>query len=61
VTRFPRGTPIVVTGPLGTWRGLSWGYGPAKYTGRIADLDRLIFAAICGAPSRGICEVTLRW
>ncbi len=61
VTRLPRGMPIVVTGPLGTWRGVSWGYGPAAWTGRIADLDRSVFAAICGPPSRGICTVTLRW
>jgi hypothetical protein len=61
VTRLPRGTPIVVTGPLGTWRGLSWGYGPQARTGRIADLDRGVFAAICGPPSRGICTVTLRY
>lgn len=61
VTRLPRGTSIVVVGPTGTWRGKSWGYGPAKWTGRIVDLDVLVFEDICGPRSQGLCQVTLYW
>ena len=59
VTRLPRGTAIIVCGPLACWSGRSVGYGPAKRTGRIADLSRAVFAHICGAPSRGLCRVIL--
>lgn len=61
VTRLPRGTPITVTGPLGSWSGKSWGYGPAKWTGRIVDADREVFRLLCGDPSKGLCTVTLEW
>jgi hypothetical protein len=64
VTRYPRGTAIRVCGPLGCWPsattwGASWGYGPARRTGRIVDLDRSVFAAICGNPRQGVCQVVL--
>lgn len=60
VTRLPRGTHIEVVGPLGTWRGVSWGYGPAAWTGRIVDLDYSVFKQLCGDPVRlGLCTVTL--
>ena len=60
VTRLPRGTRIAVVGPLGTWHGRSWGYGPAAYTGRIVDLDREVFRDICGDPViLGLCTVKL--
>jgi hypothetical protein len=61
VTRLPRGTAITVCGALGCWSGRSTGYGPAVWTHRIADLSRSVFAAICGAPSKGLCRVTLTW
>lgn len=61
VTRVPRGTPITVIGPLGSWSGKSWGYGPAKWTGRIVDADREVFRLLCGDPSKGLCTVTLEW
>lgn len=61
VTRLPRGTSILVTGPLGAWTGSSWGYGPAKWTNRIVDLDASVFKMICGPLSRGLCNVTLAW
>lgn len=62
VTRLPRGTRIEVVGPHGTWRGVSWGYGPAKWTERIVDLDRSVFNDLCGNPViLGLCKVTLRW
>ncbi len=60
VTRYPRGTIIRVCGPIGcTGKVKSWGYGPAKYTGRIADLDVHVFEAVCGPRSAGICRITL--
>lgn len=60
VTRYPRGTRIRVCGPIGCTKVVkSWGYGPAKWTGRIADLDVGVFENICGPRSRGVCEVTL--
>jgi len=59
VTRYPRGTPIRVCGPLDCWSGASWGYGPDPRTNRIADLDREVFRRICGDPSMGLCRVTL--
>jgi hypothetical protein len=61
VTRLPRGTSIFVAGPQGGWTGSSWGYGPQASTGRIVDLDRSVFAAICGSPSKGLCEVRLTY
>ncbi len=61
VTRLPRGTRIVVVGPHGTWRGRSWGYGPAKWTHRIVDLDVHVFEDICGPRSLGLCKVSLSW
>ena len=61
VTRYPRGTIVRVCGTLGcTGRVRSWGYGPAKYTGRIADLDVHVFERVCGPRSRGVCQITLQ-
>lgn len=60
VTRYPRGTHIRVCGPLGcTGVVHSWGYGPAKYTGRIADIDVNVFENVCGPRSIGICNIRL--
>jgi hypothetical protein len=59
VTRLPRGTWIRVCGALGCWSGRSVGFGPAVATGRIADRSAAVFAAICGAPSMGLCSITL--
>ena len=61
VTRYPRGTIIRVCGKLGcTGRVKSWGYGPAKRTGRIADLDINVFRNVCGDPIRlGVCQIRL--
>lgn len=61
VTRYPRGTIVRVCGKLGcTGRVRSWGYGPAKYTGRIADLDVHVFERVCGPRWRGVCQITLQ-
>ena len=60
VTRYPRGTAIRVCGRLGcTGITRSWGYGPAKYTGRIADLDVRVFEHVCGPRSIGVCKIKL--
>lgn len=60
VTRYPRGTIIRVCGRLGcTGRVRSWGYGPAKYTGRIADLDVGVFENVCGPRGMGVCQIRL--
>lgn len=60
VTRYKRGTIIRVCGPLGcTGKVRSWGYGPAKSTGRIADLDVHVFEDICGPRSIGVCDIKL--
>jgi len=60
VTRYPRGTVIRVCGPIGcTGKVRSWGYGPAKRTGRIADLDVNVFEDVCGPRGRGVCDITL--
>lgn len=61
VTRLPRGTAICVAGALGRWCGPSVGYGPAVWTGRIADLSGAVFRDICGPTSMGLCTVTLTW
>lgn len=60
VTRYPRGTVIRVCGRLGcTGKVKSWGYGPAKRTGRIADLDVHVFENVCGPRSMGVCQIRL--
>jgi len=60
VTRYPRGTVIRVCGRIGcTGKVLSWGYGPAKRTGRIADLDVRVFENVCGPRSMGVCQIKL--
>jgi len=60
VTRYHRGTIIRVCGPIGcTGKVASWGYGPARYTGRIADLDVRVFERVCGPRSIGVCDITL--
>jgi len=61
VTRLPRGTPICVYGPIGHWCGRSEGYGPAKRTGRIADLSKAVFADVVGDPRIGLGKVKLTW
>jgi hypothetical protein len=61
VTRYPRGTPIRVCGPLACTEWVeSWGYGPAKRTGRIVDLDVHVFEDICAPRRMGVCQVTLQ-
>lgn len=61
VTRLPGGTRIRVCGRLGCWSGRSTGYGPARWTHRIADLSPAVFREICGPLSAGLCRVTVAW
>lgn len=59
VTRFERGTRVRVCGAERCVVGRSWGYGPAKWTRRIVDLDRELFRRVCGDPKLGLCTVAL--
>ena len=59
--RLPRGTVIVVCGAGGCIERVITDYGPTKRGGRIIDLYRRDFFAICGCPSwSGTTEVTIR-
>lgn len=59
--RLPRGTVIVVCGDGGCIERVITDYGPTKRGGRIIDLYRPDFFAICGCPSwSGTTEVTIR-
>jgi hypothetical protein len=57
----PRGTTIVICGNGGCIERVVNDYGPAKRTGRIIDMDRPDFFAICGCSSiSGTTTVTIR-
>jgi hypothetical protein len=57
----PRGTTIVICGAGGCIQRIVNDYGPAKSTGRIIDMYRPDFFAICGCPSfSGTTTVTVR-
>jgi hypothetical protein len=57
----PRGTTIVICGAGGCIERIVNDYGPAKSTGRIIDMYRPDFFAICGCPSfSGTTTVTVR-
>src|SRR4029079_13341221 len=49
--RLPRGTVIVVCGAAGCLERVINDYGPAAYTGRIIDMYKPDFFAICGCGS----------
>jgi hypothetical protein len=58
--RMPKGTALRVCGPIGCTSGTVNDYGPRKsvFPGRIVDLSRARFAAVCGDPERlGTCPV----
>ena len=61
ITRLPQGTRIKVCGSGGCWEGVSSGYGPAKSTGYLVDLDASIFKRICGPLAQGVGDVVLHW
>ena len=57
--RLPKGTHVTLSGPGGTWEAVVNDYGPAKRTGRIADIAVGRWEDICGVPrSLGLCRVT---
>ena len=57
----PRGTTIVICGNGGCIQRVVSDHGPAKRTGRIIDMYRADFFAICGCPSfSGTTTVTVR-
>jgi hypothetical protein len=57
----PRGTTIVICGAGGCVERIVSDYGPAKWTGRIIDMDKPDFFAICGCGSwSGTTQVTIR-
>lgn len=61
MTAVPRGTIIVICGAAGCIQRVVNDYGPAKWTGRIIDMYRPDFFAICGCGSwSGLTHVTVR-
>ena len=59
VSRWPRGTVLTVCGNVGCRTAHSWGYGPAKWTGRLVDLDVTVFRDVCGWEGKGLCRVSV--
>jgi hypothetical protein len=58
--RLPRGTVIRICGPGGCLERVVNDYGPVISTGRIVDMYRPDFFAICGCPSySGLTTVTI--
>jgi hypothetical protein len=58
--RLPRGTIIRICGPGGCLERVVNDYGPVISTGRIVDMYRPDFFAICGCPSySGVTTVTI--
>ena len=55
--RIWRGRAVWVRGPVGEVRVRINDYGPAKWTGRIIDLNPNSFQAVCGRLSKGVCDV----
>jgi hypothetical protein len=59
--RLPRGTTIVVCGAGGCLERVINDYGPAAYTGRVIDMYKPDFFAVCGCGSwSGLTQVTIR-
>jgi hypothetical protein len=59
--RLPPGTVIVVCGAGGCLERVINDYGPAAYTGRVIDMYKPDFFAICGCGSwSGLTEVTIK-
>lgn len=59
--RLPRGTVIVICGAAGCLERVVNDYGPAAYTGRVIDMYRPDFFAICGCGSyAGLTQVSIR-
>jgi hypothetical protein len=61
MTAVPRGTTIVICGAGGCIQRVVSDYGPAKWTGRVIDMYRPDFFAICGCGSwSGTTWVTVK-
>jgi hypothetical protein len=59
--RLPRGTVVVVCGAAGCLERVINDYGPADWTGRVIDMYKPDFFAICGCASwSGLTEVTIK-
>jgi hypothetical protein len=59
--RLPRGTVVVICGGAGCIERVINDYGPAASTGRVIDMYKPDFFAICGCPSwSGLTQVTIR-
>lgn len=59
--RLPRGTVIVICGAAGCLERVVNDYGPAAYTGRVIDMYKPDFFAICGCGSyAGLTQVSIR-
>jgi hypothetical protein len=59
--RLPRGTVIVICGAAGCLERVVNDYGPAAYTGRVIDMYKPDFFAICGCGSyAGLTQVTIK-
>jgi hypothetical protein len=59
--RLPRGTVVVICGAAGCVERTITDYGPMQKGGRLVDLDRADFFAICGCGWwSGTTEVTVR-
>jgi hypothetical protein len=59
--RLPRGTVVVICGAAGCLERVINDYGPAASTGRVIDMYKPDFFAICGCPSwSGLTQVTIR-
>jgi len=59
--RLPRGTVIVVCGAAGCLERVINDYGPVASTGRVIDMYKPDFFAVCGCPSwSGLTQVTIR-
>jgi hypothetical protein len=59
--RLPRGTVVVICGAAGCLERVINDYGPAAYTGRVIDMYKPDFFAICGCGSwSGLTNVTIR-
>lgn len=59
--RIPRGTVIVICGKAGCLERVVNDYGPAASTGRVIDMYKPDFFAICGCASwSGLTQVTIK-
>jgi len=59
--RLPRGTVVVICGQAGCLERVITDYGPLASGGRLIDMYKPDFFAICGCPSwSGLTQVTVK-